>query len=294
MKKKLFKNWIPAFAGMTAALMLLVTPVWAGSISDYLEDALLDHVLEVGAYTPAATIYIGLSTADPLDDASGIAEPAGGNYARETIAFDAAASRIIESTALITYNQASGAWGTITHWFIADHLSNTTWGTDVDLLAHGSLSVSKAVVSGNTPSIAANEVDVSFSAGEVSDYLANKYLDFAFRNQAFAQPGIWLFLATANAADDDTGSTITDVSGNNYSRLDFGTWNAASGGASSNNGAATFATPSGSWGLVTAAGLVDASTAGNVLFYENTISEQTPDSGDTVRFADGDLDITLD
>ena len=38
------------------------------SISDYLELELLDHVLGVGAYAQPSGIWIGLSTADPLDD----------------------------------------------------------------------------------------------------------------------------------------------------------------------------------------------------------------------------------
>ena len=40
-----------------------------GSKSNYLEDALLDHVLGGGDYTRPATVYIGLWTAT-LDDAS--------------------------------------------------------------------------------------------------------------------------------------------------------------------------------------------------------------------------------
>lgn len=63
-----------------------------GSLSDYSENELLDHLCNA-AYTPPATVYLGFSTADPTDDASGIAEPAGGNYGRKAIAFDAAASR---------------------------------------------------------------------------------------------------------------------------------------------------------------------------------------------------------
>ena len=58
-----------------------------GSIADYLENELSDHVMGVGAYTPPATVYLGLSTADPTDDASGLAEPSGNGYARESIAF---------------------------------------------------------------------------------------------------------------------------------------------------------------------------------------------------------------
>lgn len=258
-----------------------------GSISDYLENELLDHVLGVGAYTPASTVYIGLSTADPTDDGSGLAEPSGNNYAREAITFSAAASRKVENSGTITFNQASGSWGTITHYALFDALSGG------NMLAHGSLAVSKSVVSGNTPSIASAEVDVEFSSGDVSNYLANALLDFAFRNQSYSQPTIYAALCTAAVTDSDTGSSITEPSGNNYARKAHSAWDTASGGASENNGALTFNTPSGSWGLCTDVAILDAATAGNLLFYSDDIVDQTPGDGDTVQFPDGDLDITL-
>jgi hypothetical protein len=52
-----------------------------GSLSDYYEKKFLDHVFNV-AFTAPSTLYIFLSTADPLDDASAVAEPSGFNYAR--------------------------------------------------------------------------------------------------------------------------------------------------------------------------------------------------------------------
>ena len=52
-----------------------------GSFADYWENEILDHLFGKGSYTPP-TIYVGLSTADPVDDASGLAEPSGNSYAR--------------------------------------------------------------------------------------------------------------------------------------------------------------------------------------------------------------------
>lgn len=261
-----------------------------GSISDHLENELLDHILEVGAYVPAATVYIGLSTADPLDTAAGLAEPIGNNYAREAITFSAASSRAIENSGTITFNQASGSWGTITHYAIFDALTNG------NMMAHGSLSASKAVTTGNTPSIAASQVQISFNSGAASTYLANAVLDFAFRNQAFSQPNVHVALCTADLTDASTGATITEVANsNNYARVDYGTWDAAAGGVTANTNAISFPNPSGSWGTVTACCLIDAATygAGNILFYDNTLTEQEPVNGDTVQFAAGDFDITL-
>ena len=52
-----------------------------GSFADYWENEILDHLFGKGSYTPP-TIYVGLSTADPTDNASGLAEPSGNSYAR--------------------------------------------------------------------------------------------------------------------------------------------------------------------------------------------------------------------
>lgn len=101
------------------------------SFSDYWENEILDHILNDGAYA-APTIYIGLSTADPGDDAAGLAEPAGNNYARVATAntdWDPASGGSKANATAITFPEASGSWGTVTYvcYFDAD--------TDGNLLA---------------------------------------------------------------------------------------------------------------------------------------------------------------
>jgi len=261
-----------------------------GSLSIYLSNKLLDHVLEVAGYNPAATLYIALLTADPTDAGTGssIAEPTDNNYVRKSITSNAAASRKIDNSAVITFNRASGPWGTITYWAICDA------DTGGNMLAYGSLAIPKSVVANNTPRIAANEIDIEFSSGYISDYLALKMLDFAFRNQAFAQPNIHIALATVNIADSMTGSTITEPEGGSYARVDFAAWSAASDGALSNSNTVTFLDATDSWGTITAMALLDAASAGNLLMYDNAITDQAVAAGDTVEFSTGDLDITLD
>ena len=272
-----------------------------GDLSDYSEDVLMDHVFNA-AYTPVSTVYVGLSTADPLDDYSGMAEPSGNNYAREAITFGVAAARAITHAAIITFNQASGSWGTISHWFICNHISNTTWGTDVELLAHGSLNTSKSVVDGNTPSIAAGEVDVSFNANEISNYLVHKLLDLMFRNTAYTAPDTFVALLATEAADGDTDMTAKEPSGNGYAReqvnINGGAapdWELSLGGVVENNGEITMGPPTGSWGAITGVAICDALTVGNLLFYDNTPGGdgQSPDDGDTVKFAANTLDVTM-
>lgn len=264
-----------------------------GKLSDFLANELLDHVYNA-AYTPPTTVYLGLSTADPLDSGSGLAEPSGNGYARKAITFGAAATRQVAQSGAVNFDQATGAWGTITHYAIFDAL------TGGNMMAHGSLGTSKGVVSGNTPSVASGEATVSITAGEVSNYLANIMLDFAFRNQTFSAPATYVALCTVNVADTNTGSTITEPGAGAYARKQVNVnggaapvWAVAASRALSNGADIDFTDPTASWGLITALAIVDAASAGNLLMYENTVTDQTPDSGDSVQIPSGDLDVAL-
>lgn len=111
------------------------------NMSDFLADEVLDHLFGKGVYNPP-TIYVGLSTADPTDDGSGIAEPGGGSYARKVTAgadWAVSASREIDNAEIITFVTATGAWGTITHFFLSDAISGG------NMLGHGVLTAQKVV-----------------------------------------------------------------------------------------------------------------------------------------------------
>jgi hypothetical protein len=154
--KSLFKK---LFAGVAIAAMvaLFAVPGLTGSFGDYLEDEVLDHIFGKGSYTPP-TIYVGLSTADPTDDGSGIAEPSGNGYARvQTSASDwnTASGGAIDNANAITFPEATGSWGTISHFFLIDS------DTGGNMLAHGSLGTSKAIGSGDTPKFSAGDLDVT-------------------------------------------------------------------------------------------------------------------------------------
>jgi len=128
-----------------------------GSFADYWEDEILDHLFGKGAYTPP-TIYIGLSTVDPADDASGLAEPSGNGYARVTTAaadWNASSSGALANANNITFPEASGSWGTITHFALFDAASAG------NMLAHGALGTPKAIGSGDTAEFAVGDIDVT-------------------------------------------------------------------------------------------------------------------------------------
>jgi hypothetical protein len=101
---------------------------------------------------------VGLSTADPLDDASELAEPSGNCYARvQTSASDwnAASCSSLDNANDITFAQATGSWGTITHFALFDASASG------NMLAHGALSQSKAIGSSDTARFESGDLDMS-------------------------------------------------------------------------------------------------------------------------------------
>lgn len=130
-----------------------------GSFSDYLEDEILDHIF-MTSWAALANIWVGLSTADPLDTGAGLAEPVGNGYARvSTVAADWNASTgdpsTVDNANDITFPEATGSWGTITHFALFDAV------TAGNMLMHGSLTVSKAIGAGDTAKFAAGDLDVT-------------------------------------------------------------------------------------------------------------------------------------
>ena len=269
-----------------------------GSISDFGEAHLLDHCFNT-AYTPAATIYLALCTADPTDAGTGasMSECANtGSYARTAITFGAATSRRVTQNATVTFPAATGAWGTVAYWAVVD---SATYGAG-NVLATGQFSPPKSIVTGNTPSVPASTIFVEYSSGAISTYLANKLLDLMFRNTAYAKPATYIALTTATIADADTGSTITEPSGNAYARKQVNinggaspAWGLASGGSVTNGSSIDFTAASGSWGVVVAAAVTDAASAGNLLFYDNGIVDQAVDINDTVSFNASAYTVTM-
>jgi len=82
-------------------------------LTDFGENAVLDEIYNGGAGTfPAADPFISLHSADPAD--TGANELTGGGYARQQVAFGAAAAGTLSNTGAITWSVPAGnvvAWG---------------------------------------------------------------------------------------------------------------------------------------------------------------------------------------
>ncbi len=129
-----------------------------------------------------------------------------------------------------------------------------------------------------------------------SDYLEAAIINHIFRNTAIFTPPANVYLALFTAAPSDSGGG-TEVTGGSYARKAVSTtsqWNAPGvGGLTDNINAQAFATATANWGTVTHFGIFDAATAGNLLFHGALTASKVVNSGDTIQFAAGDLDITL-
>ena len=125
-------------------------------ISDYLEKKILDYVLRDTADWAPAAVYLALHTADPVDAGSG-AEVSGGSYARQACAFDAA-----HATGGNTANTDAESFTvmpacTVTHVGVWDAASSG------NLLFHTAVDTSKAVLAGDTISVAAGAVTITLA-----------------------------------------------------------------------------------------------------------------------------------
>jgi len=282
-----------------------------GTLSNYSENELLDHIFNA-AYSPEATVYLCLCTADPTDAGTGASmneHPDSDGYARKAISFGAAASRRITQDAVVTFDVATGTWTEITHWAICD---SGTHGAG-NMLAHGSFSSSFTPVSGNTPSVASSSVYVEIGATSggagFTTYCVNALLGLMFDNVAFTSPAGNTFIAIATATldddDEDTGTDMTEEDGTGYARLEVNpnggaspTWDVAASGVVDNTHILTLeddVNVADDWDLDVALAVVAAASGDCKIYaYDNdNVVDQTPSAGDEVTVAAGAFDVTL-
>lgn len=265
----------------------------AGSICDYLENELLDHVMMKGAFSPAASLYLGLSSTTITDAGGNITEPGGGAYARVEVApasWAAAAARAVATSAAITFPTATGSWGDdLTDWFLSDAAAAG------NIYAAGTLTDGPVTIGTNDVyQIPATNLSITFSTGGISTYLANKLLDRAFNGTAYTPPSnIYTALSTANPTDD--GSGLAEPSGGSYARVSSagGDWNAAAAGVVDNASLLSYATATGAWGTITHGAMFDALAAGNMLFYGQLDESKNVVTGNTFKWPVGLLAASM-
>lgn len=126
----------------------------AGSLSNYTENKVLDHVVGKTSFTMPST-WLALFTVAPTD-AGGGTEVTGGSYARVATAgadWSAASGGAITNANALTFPQATDNWGTI----VAAALLDASSGGN--MLIWGDLAVNKTVTTDDTISFPAGDID---------------------------------------------------------------------------------------------------------------------------------------
>lgn len=133
--------------------------------SDYLEVAVLDHVLGNATFTQPTDLYLGLftntsSNADAnLESGVLTDEVSGGGYAREIITFDNATSPdgSADSASTVTFPAATANWGEVTHVAVMDA------ATGGNVLFYGAVTTPKTIESGDTFQVSAGNLTISLA-----------------------------------------------------------------------------------------------------------------------------------
>jgi hypothetical protein len=138
------------------------------SKSNFLENAVIDHVLRGVAFPALGTnVFVALFTAAP-SDAGGGTEVTGGGYARVAVArattawaapADNAGSQQTSNSAAITFPTPTANWGTVTHIAV---MATATGTTANDYLYTAALGTSRTINNGDTaPSFAVGALTVA-------------------------------------------------------------------------------------------------------------------------------------
>lgn len=126
--------------------------------SNYLETAIINHVLGNATFTQPATLYLAAFTSDnglEAGDTSG--EVTGGSYSREVITFGDAVGPTASNDSLVVFDTATADWGSITHLAIMDA------ATGGNVLYHGSVGTSKDIFTGDTFQLATGNLSITLA-----------------------------------------------------------------------------------------------------------------------------------
>jgi len=145
-------------------------------LSDNLELALIKHLFKKAEFSIPTGMWLGLHTGDPLDGNTGSNEISGNGYARVQVVDNAHGSVYSSGSGMfskfafdtndnltngsaIDFAEATGSWGTVSHWSIWSHATET--GSSYFLMS-GSLNSGVGVASGDQFRIASGQFDITF------------------------------------------------------------------------------------------------------------------------------------
>lgn len=123
----------------------------------------------------------------------------------------------------------------------------------------------------------------------MSNYLANSLANATLRNTSYSSPGnVYVALYSTAPTVSTSG---TELTGNNYSRQNI-TFSSPSGGNAVSNVAVTFSATGNTWLPAVAMAITDASTGGNILWFQGITTQVVQASGN-ITLGSGNISVTL-
>lgn len=288
-------------------------------LTDYGENRFADFIRGV-SLPVSGSWYFGLLSAAGENS---FTELSGASYARKGItaslvnfAGTQGATTVLASTGVshttsnnvpITFGTAGvGGWGTVNFIGLFDALSGGQCWMYIPV------TVPLSITAGTVYTIQIGEFSFSLGlSGGMTNYLSNKLIDYFIRGQVYNYP-VTAYVALFTSMPSNSGGGV-EATGSSYARAAIASsttaWSSTqsvggtstsngSAGRISNNAAIAFPNPplGENWGTVLGAGIIDASTAGNLLFWGPFVDgPQTLIGGTTAPgFNPDTLGITFD
>jgi hypothetical protein len=181
------------------------------------------------------------------------------------------------SPIVVTVSTASHAFqASVDRVSVSGHATNTAANGEWSPAAVGATTVTLTGSTGN---------GVGGATGTIK-----KILDVGITNFF----GLW----TTTLVDASTGSTGTEMTGGSYARASVTnngvTWSNAAAGSKTNVATITFPTATANWSGITDWAVLDASSAGNMLYYGAFAATQSVSNGQTASWAASGITITED
>ena len=128
------------------------------SMSDYLEEKLINHTYGGTAFTQPSTWYIALFETDPTD-AGGGTELSGGGYARQsfTPAIGASPTFVASNNADVVFPTATSDWNTINYVAVFDA------STGGNMLDYGAITTPRTVLTDGVFKVLAGDLQIQYT-----------------------------------------------------------------------------------------------------------------------------------
>jgi hypothetical protein len=232
-------------------------------MTDYLENALINHCLRNTAYTPTGTIRAAMFTSNPGESGS-LASEVG---TRASVSFSEPSGGSCSNSAGVTFNITG--LGTINYVGIVDATSGG------NLLFYSSITPA----TGDLLRFTAGQFAVTMSFFQTA--FANKLLDHILRGNTFSTS------STMQMGLQTSSSTASEVSGNGYSRQDV-TFSAPSNGTTFNSNEPSFTASGGNWGTITHASFCSDV---DIMFVQALSSSRVINNGDSLTFEGSSISV---